>query len=583
MIRPKLLCQLLILGLFSLSLTANSNAGSRDKEAVAKINGEVITKDDFKKKLESMNFVTRDNKEEEQKTKREALDLLITDKLVEQKGKKMDLSQDEEWKKKEEKHSRDYIVELMYKKEIEEKVEVQDSEITAFYEKNKGELFNKSEQYKISHILIEIKKDTLQKGNPEQQEKEAEKKVLEKIESIYNRIMAGEDFSALAKQFSDEEKTREKGGELGFLPKGMMLKEFEEQVTTLQSGEVSKPFKTKYGYHILKYTDKLPGELMEYNDDLKNRIKYTISKEKQKKKVGEYLDSLKSRINYLYNEEVLNQKPDSVEDDPWVLIIDNQDTVRFSKYKGDLESYKAYLKKDSLDLEDKKKLLRDYSSLYNILVLEGERGGYDKLPEYSEEMNNFRFKEAEKRVLAGRTLKPTVPSDEEVNDYYLSNRQEFPPDSSIHVYHIIFSDSLKAEEVLKKIQEGADFVEMAKEYYPGEKEIRDVAYDLGFISDKDISPEFYETAVRLQVGEISHPVKTEWGYHLIKLVERRSDSPVIQYKDKIKTLINQEKQKKVQAEWEKSLKEGEEIWVNEKSVKKFKMKSSSGSEKEKGK
>jgi len=583
MIRPKLLCQLLILVLFSLSLTANSNAGSKDKEAVAKVNGEAITKEDFKKKLESMNFVTRDNKEEEQKTKREALDLLITDKLVEQKGKKMDLSQDEEWKKKEEKHSRDYIVELMYKKEVEEKVEVPDSEITAFYEKNKGELFNKPEQYKISHILIEIKKDTLQKGNPEQQEKEAEKKALEKIESIYNRIIAGEDFSALAKQYSDEEKTREKGGELGFLPKGMMLKEFEEQVSTLQPGEVSKPFKTKYGYHILKYTDKLPGELMEYNDDLKNRIKFTISKEKQKKRVGEYLDSLKSRTNYLYNEEILNQKPDSVEDDPWVLIIDNQDTVRFSKYKGDLEPYKAYLKKDSLDLEDKKKLLRDYSSLYNILVLEGKRGGYDKLPEYSEEMNNFRFKEAEKRVLAGRTLKPTVPSDEEVNDYYLSHRQDFPPDSSIHVYHIIFSDSLKAEEVLKKIQEGADFVEMAKEYYPGEKEIRDVAYDLGFISEKDISPEFYETAVRLQVGEISHPVKTEWGYHLIKLVERRSDSPVLQFKDKIKTLINQEKQKKVQAEWENSLREGEDIWVNEKSVKKFKMKSSSRSEKEKGK
>jgi len=571
MIRPKLLFQLLILGLFSLSQTTNSNAGSKDKDAVAKVNGEVITKEDFKKKLESINFVTKDNKEEEQKTKREALDLLITDKLVEQKAKKMDLSQDEEWKKKDEKHSLDYLVELMYKKEVVEKAEVQDSEINEFYEKNKGELFNKPEQYKISHILVEIKKDTLQKDDPEQ-EKEAEKKALEKIESIYNRVIAGEDFSALAKQFSDEEKTREKGGELGFLPKGMMLKEFEEQISTLQPGEVSKPFKTKYGYHILKYTDKLPGELIEYNDDLKNRIKLTLSKEKQKKRVGEYLDSLKSRTNYLYNEEVLNQKPDSIKDDPWVLIIDNQDTVRFSKYKGDLEPYRAYLKKDTLELEDKKKLLRDYSSLYNILVLEGKRGGYEKLPEYSEEMNNFRFKEAKKRVLTGEGLKGYVPSDEEVYDYYLSHREEFPPDSSIHVYHIIFNDSLKAEEILKKIQEGADFVEMAKEYYPGEKEIRDVAYDLGFISDKDISPEFYETAIRLQVGEVSHPVKTEWGYHLIKLVERRSDSPVVLYKDKIKTLVNQEKQKKIKAEWEKSLREGEEIWVNEKLVKKFKLK-----------
>jgi len=558
--------------LFSFSLATNSNAflfGSKNKNIAAKVNGEIISKEDFKKKLESLNFVTKDNKEEEQKTKREALDMLITDKLVEQKAKKLDLSEAEGWKKKEEKHSLEFLVELMYRKEIAEKVQVQDSEIVAFYQGNQDELFTKSEQYKVSHILIKI--DTLQGENPEK-EKEAEKKALEKIESLYQRAISGEDFSGLAKQFSEEERTKEKGGELGYLPRGRMIKEFEEQVTSLQPGKVSKPFKTEYGYHILKYTDKIPEEITELNQELESGIKFTLSREKQKKRAEEYLENLKNRTNYLYNEEVLNQHPDSVKGNPWVLIIENQDTIRFSKYKVDLEPYKAYLEKDTLSLEDKKALLRDNTSLFNILVIEGRRGGYDQLPEYIKEINDFKFKEARRRVLAEVTLKGYIPTDEEVYDYYLSHREEFPTDSSLHVYHIIFGDSLKAEEVLKKLEAGADFVEMAKEYYPGEKEIREVAYDLGFITDMEISPEFYKAAAQLQVGEVSHPLKTEWGYHLIKLVERREGSPVELYKERLKNLVTIKQQRKFKAEWEKNLREGEEIWVNEKLVKKLKLK-----------
>jgi parvulin-like peptidyl-prolyl isomerase len=575
--KTRILIHLVTLGLFSLSLTTNSNAflfSSKNKDIAAKVNGEIITKEDFKKKLESLNFVTKDNKAEEQKTKKDALETLIIDRLVEQKAKKLDVNQDEEWKQKQEKYTLEYLLDLMFRKDIIENVQVQDSEITAFYDENQEELFTKPEQFKVSHILIEIKTDTLQKGNSKkakQAEIKANKEAQEKIESIYQRAKKGEDFAALARQYSDEEGSKEKGGELGFLPKGRMLKEFEEQLTTLQPNEVSKPFKTKFGYHILKYTDKKPAEPIELNKDTMDRIRLALAKDKQRKKADEYITDLKKRTNYVFNEEILNQDPDSVKDDPWILIMDDKDTTRFLKYKGELPSYKQYLKKDDLTLEDKKKLLTDNLSLFNLLIMQARKEGYDTLPEYVNEINDYRMKEARLKVRTEGLLQGYIPSDAEVYDYYVAHRDEFPPDSSIHVYHIIFSDSLKAEEVLKKIKDGADFVEMAKEYYPGEKEIRDVAYDLGFISDKDISAEFYKTAAQLKVGEVGGPVKTDWGYHLIKVVERRSDSPVELFKEKLKNLVTIEKATKFKAEWEKKLRDGQQIWINEKLVKKFKL------------
>ena len=185
--KTRIFIQLVTLGLFSLSLTTNSNAflfSSKNKDIAAKVNEEIITKEDFKKKLESLNFVTKDNKAEEQKTKRNALETLITDRLVEQKAKKLDVSKDEAWKQREEKYSLEHLLDLLFRKEIVEKVQVQDSEITVFYNENLAELFTKPEQFKVSHILIKIETDTLQKGNSKkakQAEKQAETKALKKI------------------------------------------------------------------------------------------------------------------------------------------------------------------------------------------------------------------------------------------------------------------------------------------------------------------------------------------------------------------------------------------------------------------
>jgi len=102
---------------------------------------------------------------------------------------------------------------------------------------NSGEVFAEA-----SHILIN------QYGSDEKNLAEANK--------LYDRLVAGANFSALAKEFSQDPGSGSKGGSLGYFGKGQMVKEFEDACFNGPVGVVQKPVKTNYGYHIIKVTDR---------------------------------------------------------------------------------------------------------------------------------------------------------------------------------------------------------------------------------------------------------------------------------------------------------------------------------------
>ncbi len=76
---------------------------------------------------------------------------------------------------------------------------------------------------------------------------------------VLNRLRAGDDFAAVAKEFSQDTTTKEQGGDLGWFPRGRMVPEFEEAAFSLPVGEVSEPVKTQYGYHIIKVEERDPN------------------------------------------------------------------------------------------------------------------------------------------------------------------------------------------------------------------------------------------------------------------------------------------------------------------------------------
>lgn len=141
-------------------------------------------------------------------------------------------------------------------------------EIAAYYEANK-EAFQQEEQVNARHILIAVDENASDKEIAA-----AEKK----IKKILAKAKSGQDFAKLAKKYS-EGPSAPKGGELGWFGHGAMVKPFEDAAFALKKGEVSKPVRTRFGWHLIKIDDVRKAGQKEL-DQVKNEISSMIAQEK---------------------------------------------------------------------------------------------------------------------------------------------------------------------------------------------------------------------------------------------------------------------------------------------------------------
>ncbi len=143
-------------------------------------------------------------------------------------------------------------------------------------------------QVKVAHILV------ASKDEDDAMVKEAASK---KANEILEKIKAGEDFSNLAKQFSDDQSSAKKGGELAMFGPGKMVLEFENASFDLKNvGDFSGLVKTSYGYHIIKLLEKVPLQAF---DEMKGSLKQKISRDSRSvipKKA--FVDKLKAKYKY---------------------------------------------------------------------------------------------------------------------------------------------------------------------------------------------------------------------------------------------------------------------------------------------
>ena len=168
-------------------------------------------------------------------------------------------------------------------KQFVQKITVSDKDSKAYYDSH-PDLFKQPEQVRARHILIKV-----DPGGDESQKVEARKK----MEKIQGRVQKGEDFAALAKEFS-EGPSSAKGGDLGYFGRGQMVKPFEEAAFTLRPGEVSDIVETKFGYHLIKVMDKKPETTVAY-EDIKDKLERHLRQEKVQRKLSLYVEKLKEK------------------------------------------------------------------------------------------------------------------------------------------------------------------------------------------------------------------------------------------------------------------------------------------------
>jgi len=293
----------LILIAFTLLLPGCGEKPKQDSKInVAYIDGSPISRkalDTEMKRLSQRFYINSMSEKQRQQMKKEVLDILIGGKLLYKASKQKGITvtaqeiKEELAKTKKEypdtkKFKNDFTeadirqklaVEKFISLEFADKTTITDKGSKKYYQDHLAD-FTRPPQVKVSHILIKVAEDAAKK------EKNA---ALKKIKQIQEKLKNGADFSEMARKFS-EDRSKDNGGNLGYVIKGQMVKSFEDAAFGLKKGEISDIVTTKFGYHLIKVADKKPIMVVPYKDvevKLKNYLKERAIQEKIAKFIKE--------------------------------------------------------------------------------------------------------------------------------------------------------------------------------------------------------------------------------------------------------------------------------------------------------
>jgi peptidyl-prolyl cis-trans isomerase C len=281
---------------------------------IARVNGEVIKKEDFEKMIHTIEARAGQPIPPERRDEilRGALDQLLTYTLLSQESKTRGIKVEEaEIETKMQQLKSQFPTQDAFEKALKERgmtldslrtdarkdlsvTKLMESEVAAlpgpsdleakdFYEKN-PDRFKQDETVRASHILIRV---------DEKADAAAKAKAKAEITSVLKQAKAGADFAKLAQQHSQDGSAAQ-GGDLNYFPKGQMVQPFSDVAFSLKPGEISGIVTTQFGYHIIKVVDRKPGRVIPM-EEASPQIKQYLAEQKKQQHAEAFIDGLKKK------------------------------------------------------------------------------------------------------------------------------------------------------------------------------------------------------------------------------------------------------------------------------------------------
>ncbi len=451
-----------------------------------------------------------------------------------------------------------FLLKRLYETEIIDPV-IKESDIRDFYN-------HTGKEVEIRAILFQVPL----RAKPE----EEEKKIKARADSVLKVIKAGGEFSTLARKYSDDKKSAEKGGSVGAVSWTRSNDPFLSTAFSLKVGEVSGVVRNIRGYIIMK-VEAIRKKKREPYNKARNQIHQELTKERRKilsEKADKYINNvMKENQIQWYHDEIAallnrlkgvtnplkNVVQDSInnfnpEEKKKVLVQYKTGKITVQDFQEKLSSFPSYA---SVPINDKKKtenLMKQWL-ITDLLSEQAIKERLDKDPVVANEVKKV-LEQQMVDLLVNRDIVGEVkPTDEELKQYYEKNKNRYMEQEEVNVQEIMVKDKDLAEKIMGWAKAGKNFGKLARKYTerPGFKKKNGA---LGYFG-RGRWGIIGEKAFDLKVGEIAGPIAMPWGssqrYSVIKLLGKKppKQKPFKDTKKQVLRDFTSEVKKKREVDW----------------------------------
>jgi foldase protein PrsA len=472
------------------------------------------------------------------------------------------------------------LLKQLYNKEILNKISISDKDIESFFNKYGGEV-------QAGHILV------------------ADSSLAE---SLYTAIKNGAEFEKIAKDFSQDQLTADKGGSLGYNPYGRFDDDFQNAIFSMKAGEVSRPIKSRNGWHIAKVFDRIKNTPADLEKD-KSTYREQVHQYKQKTMVKDLVKDVKSEYNYKLNKanfDLLKRKADESKGSGT-----KQPGLPSSAYLDSTLFSDSELKLNLIDFDGGGVTIKDYLELMKTYrraerapelndsgimndILEGMampilleklayKEGLDKTETFKGDWGYLQGSDLMQQMKNKIQGQAGPPTEDEIVNYYNEHRQDFFMPDQIRASVIAVKTREEAAELLKRVEGGANFYQLAVKYSV-DKKTGSQGGDLNFFTVARYTP-IYKAAENMEKNQVGGPVEMDGNWWIFKLTDRILKKPkeLDLVRSDVTNRVSIEKSQKLYNEWIENMKKKIPSTMNLELIKStLKMGSLPGAEKSKG-
>ncbi len=247
---------------------------------------------------------------------------------------------------------------------------------------------------------------------------------------------------------------------------------------------------------------------------------------------------------------------------PYLAKIDNT-TITQADFDREFQALPDYAQQLFTDNAGKEKFLNEIINK-EILYKEAVKKGFDKNADYLKKVEEFKKLSLVSELFEKEIAAKAKVSDQEAKDYYEKNKNDFIVAKEIKASHILVKTEAEAQSVLARLKKGEKFEAIAKAVSIDTGSAKNGG-DLGFFKKGQMVPEFERAAAALKPGEVtSSPVRSPFGYHIIKVTDKKTGEaiPFEKVHDMLLQKLSGERQKAAFETYMTELKKTHNVEIN---------------------